>query len=523
MAARLQPSKFPDAKHRSDIRTLKDPDVQARVPLEIFRELWNRGCIEVDNLPMPSLKNATHPVFVRERFQNALTDGQYASIEPAVKLASRFITERSYLDFWVHLVSGVRAERTRTVDGKRITERYIAERDLQRAQTKTRKLLREIAACITWFNTDKAWSNAEPIFNAETFMDRDDMACKRWRKLHNDDSCGSCKYCEAERRGVCAVCRYPYYTEWQREDVLELCKEMGWEGSADQTKAQLVRRLQQEDDLDAITPRTRNEVKVSAETFNGIRIGLHHDVIRHLRECRQKNWTQCEEMRFQFSLAGILVHELAHAFYPYTQRQCWSCNEGEPWWSADEVRYVGGPELGNSWEIWAFGSRVPDVNRARGKQEVALSSSFCRGSWSHVLDTEQTGVSRSHFELVAHELIVLTEYTSSWFQESTWGAIARKGRLAGRPNLEDSVILSYEVTELLDGTTTPGASAYGPRRCSIEEYDYRELVKAGGFQVSSIKDRSMVYGKRYATSQAAKARLKHLKKERGSRVVKPKA
>ena len=308
MATRLQPSMFPDARYRNDIRFLKDPDVQARMPLEVFRELWNRGCIEVDNLPISSLKNAIHPVFTRKRFQNALTDRQYASIEPAVKLASRFITERSYLDFWVHLVSGVSTEWTRTVDRKKVTERYIAERHLKGAQTKTRKLLREMAACITWFNTDKAWSNAEPILNAETFMDRDDMACKRGRKLHNDDTCGRCKYCGAERRGVCTVCRYQYYTEWPRQDVLELCKELEWEGLAGQTKAQLVRRLQQEDDLDTIAPRTRNEVKVPAGTFNDIRIGLHYDVIKHLRGRRRDNWTQCEEMRFQFSLASILVH-----------------------------------------------------------------------------------------------------------------------------------------------------------------------------------------------------------------------
>lgn len=91
------------------------------------------------------------------------------------------------------------------------------------------------------------------------------------------------------------------------------------------------------------------------------------------------------------------------------------------------------------------------------------------------------------------------------------------------------MILRYESPELLNypplnkrDSDLPDVSQYGPRTCTIERYDYPELIKYGGLEVSRIKGRNMVCRSAFRTARAVKAGLRQLEKERESRVVKQK-
>ncbi|KAH9866041.1 hypothetical protein J1614_008605 [Plenodomus biglobosus] len=507
------PSAFPSEKYTDGIKFVQDENFKGRMSLDVFRTLWSRGCVEIDNFPDPDLQNDIHPVFARERFPH-LRDTEYDYIRPATTLASRFIQERNYMGFWLRLCAG-RPE-TRPISGKAGHEFYIGAIDGFLAM-KTAVALEEIAQHITWFNIDRQWSERDPRRVGEVFMDADYEQCQRYKSFHDEVECGSCSYCRAEEHGLCCICRSPDYQDY---------------GEGQQQKAHRVHslggcsRTPEEELIDAFeadvvvsenlaTPSMSANVKVPGAMFKDIRIGLHDDMVKHIRDPKRDSWTRCERLRFQFGLAATLVHELAHPFWYFTQKRCWSCFNPDPWLSETEPRHRDGPEVGISWEYWAFGMRAPDAGRIREFANEPVANIFQRHQWNYSVSTMEAGESNVQHDLVVHNFITPFEFIYSWFQESTWQSIATKGRVAGRPSYRNAVVLRTEAVKFRKSSGSLRRYQFGTRTCAIEPYQYAELVENGGLM--SRARRPWMYGERFATGKQADRRLRQLLTEHNNR------
>jgi hypothetical protein len=497
------------------MKFLKNEKDKGRLSAEVFRQLWDRNCIEVDNLPAENLANAIDPVFARERFAGALTAEEYNFIRPAARLASRFLTAANYIDFWKALTAGRPIARTVRVDGKAVVEYYIRHPPPAAAlQTRTLNMFQSIAPHIQWFNMDREWTDASSDHVAETFMDTDDRDCKRYRALNNNDTCGTCKYCVADAQGRCPICGYREYAHsWNCDQLRELHKSRGLRGYSKMKKAELIAALQTADNLVSTAPSQPRSRGVPVAQFHNIRIGLIPDIIEHIQNRDTDNWTRCEELRFQFALAATLAHELSHAFWYFAQKRCWSCFNDDPWYAQNETRHVNGPEIGNSWEYFAFGTRLPTGGRIRVDRTEGPPNVFSQCQWNYLCATEEAGWSKTDYDIITHDFILPVEYINSWFLESTWQSIAANGREQGRPSINNAVVLRELATKMhQDGS-------YGARTCSIERYTYRQLCDKRGLRGPN---RAWVYGKDLNTARQAQDHRRTLRRERDARPRKTK-
>jgi len=251
---------------------------------------------------------------------------------------------------------------------------------------------------------------------------------------------------------------------------------------------------------------------VPADKLQDMRIGLHADLKKHLVDAEKENWTYCEEVRFQSSVAATLVHELTRAFWAFAQKRCWNCFKEEPWFSKTETRRTK-PEIGESWEHWAFGTRVPTPGRVKMHAREELSNLFSMHQWSYVVATEDAPESRSALDAVQHDFVLPVEYINSRFLESTWANIARKGKVAGRPNHNDTVIVKHEPHK------TKANNTWGSRACTIADYTYQELIAMGGLQ-GSRTNKVRVYGAHWATENEAMKTKRELMAERRAKKAK---
>jgi hypothetical protein len=132
---------------------------------------------------------------------------------------------------------------------------------------------------------------------------------------------------------------------------------------------------------------------------------------------------------------------------------------------------------------------------------------FRMHQWSYVVATEDTPESRSALDAVNHDFVLPVEYINSWFLESTWNNIARKGKVAGRPNHNATVILKHEATKIKTDNT------WGNRSCTIADYTYEELMAMGGLR-GDRKHRARVYGAQGVTEKEAAKRKRRLVADR---------
>ena len=505
----VRPSDFPDEQYPYDIKFLQDMETSGKMDLEVFRELWDRACIEVDNLPDANLRNATHPCFARERFSGYLNDQQYEAIEPAVTLASRLLTDEHYIKFFTTLLLGERTEFTRRVKSTVRREHYFQGPDSwTMTNMRTKIALKAFAPNIKWFGMDETWSAQDAFKVAETFMDRHDRRCKRYQVFNGGLECGTCAYCVAVKRGTCFICGYRDYRRFEGADLREVHKSRGMRGFHGKPVAQLRAELEADDDTRGTCPATPEGIVVPDGKFSDIQIGLHADLKKHLVDKNKEDWTYCEEVRFQFGVAATLVHELTHSFWYFAQKRCWNCFKNDPWFSEEEPKKYD-PEIGNSWEFWAFGTRVPRPGRVRIDADEVLPNLFSQHQWSYVISTEAAGESKSHEDAVKHDFILPVEYINSWFLESTWKTITRLGRLAGRPNHDDSVLLRLEARKVKrDGS-------FGSRKCTLERYSYRDLVANGGLE--GPLRRAWKYGTKWATKPEVEKRIRNFIRQRTSK------
>jgi hypothetical protein len=135
-------------------------------------------------------------------------------------------------------------------------------------------------------------------------------------------------------------------------------------------------------------------------------------------------------VRFQFQVATTLVHELAHAYGNYVSEKCIACGGNEPYWDATErlrSRSIASnfPELGNSWEVWAFGSRMamggsiqPDDGEPTEPYdgEPTEPYAFQRAQWNRASSTD-AGLYK--YKVVSLAVILPVDYTYAWFQQAT--------------------------------------------------------------------------------------------------------
>ncbi|KAJ4372053.1 hypothetical protein N0V83_003826 [Neocucurbitaria cava] len=417
------------------------------------RATWNtlnsRGCIEAENLPECDLMNDTHPIFRREAFTN-ISDDEYERIQPAVTLASRFITEDEYMGFWTHMCTGEVVDDDdrpgyQVIQAATTKKRNKGHKD--DGKVRTRHELEEIAIGLTFFMFDEAWSEVNTTRSAESFFDSVCKNCRRRDDLEDGCQPGECVRCEGnEVRHRCYI-----------------CGEGEQEGPA--------------------TP-----YRTTDEQLSQLQVGLNWHILKHIRKTLDdEDWTPSEELRFQMAVATTLVHELVHMFWYWTGRKCWNCEDAEPWWSRAEEPLLETPELGHSWEYWAFGAPIPEAGQLQTDADQGRPNRFHRVQWNYVRETVAAG--RDLHGAMSHDFIIPVQYINAWFQESTWRAIAKRGRVAGRPNHNDSVITRVQVKELDSADGSWGLCDY-----TVERYDYTTLVARGGFIGEGEGDTKFLYG-----------------------------
>ncbi|KAH7372277.1 hypothetical protein BKA66DRAFT_387498, partial [Pyrenochaeta sp. MPI-SDFR-AT-0127] len=450
---------------------------------DVYDELQRRGCIENDELPPMDLNNPIHKIFRREAFTD-ITDDEYERLFPAVTLASRFITEDEYMGFWTHMCSG------KSVNDKRPGERFRDKWRIQvieknatisdaEALSRTRQEMLAMADNLTFFIIDKEWSKSDYIRGAESFVNLGNRQCRRREDL-GGKGCkrGECSHCDAFHNGRCSACDAKFYEQLTVPKLRELLKSKNIphpHSRQFRKKADLVFALREHDRESGESQKTGMGYRTTNQQLSDLQVGLHWNVLKHIRvTLEDESWTSSEEIRFQLAVAATLCHELVHIFWWWTQRRCWNCEHQDPWWSKEENKFHSGPELGESWEHWAFGSRMGGAGKLHEYDDQEPPSVFERCQWSWTDSTEQGG--HSTHPVLVHDFIFPVEYMNAWFQESTWNSIATHGRKAGRPGHDNIVIMRAQPQELVR------EEVWGPRECIIEQYSYNDLVASGGFK-----------------------------------------
>lgn len=222
-------------------------------------------------------------------------------------------------------------------------------------------------------------------------------------------------------------------------------------------------------------------------------------MIEHIRDDLREFWSEAEELRFQFSVATTLAHEVTHVFWFNTLQHCWTCFSEDPYWHKDEDTFGPAQEIGNSWEYWAFGSRVPVGVRLVPQDSEYEDNGFQRCQWSYIWSTEQAG--RLNHLILDHDYVLPVQYISDWFQESTWRRIKILGRVAGRPNHSQVVIMREEPCDV------DAKDKFDTYECTVEPYDFAQLIALGGF--AEPRASRLAYGTKFENS----TKIKKFKKD----------
>lgn len=165
--------------NRNDIEWNRDNDWRGIMSEEVPRTLQERDCLDMSGAPSCDLQNGIHPIFVAENFIS-LSGQEYIFLRPALTLATRFIIDDEYQDFWLHILYGHTVPRTRQ---KRLEEYVVsdfAQDDLSHRWNGLEAIFATLSERIKFFVKDVAWSEVdrEEGTVGETFPDLEDMSCK---------------------------------------------------------------------------------------------------------------------------------------------------------------------------------------------------------------------------------------------------------------------------------------------------------------------------------------------------------
>ncbi|CAE7001274.1 hypothetical protein PTNB85_09071 [Pyrenophora teres f. teres] len=490
---------------------------------DVYQEFYRRGCVDVDPIPAMDLQNDIHAIFRPEAFRG-LTAEQYTFIRPALTLASRFITDEAYMEYWAHLCSAQRVEDSaRELSGEEDKPGHIlrANPDISanEAVGMARTALAELATNLTFFFFDDVYSSRVKAAG-EAFAGDMHRICRYNEDVHNGCVAGQCRWCDDWPKLRCAGCRGTLYEGETVEELQEAARARELTTKARTTRGLVAALKQQDLANDGIPSQETNGQVPNRDNMSNLQIGLLQQMYQHIQKATsaspQEIWSGSSELRFQFAVATTLCHELVHVFWWWTQRRCLYCERREPWWSGNEEKVLVAPELGEEWEWWALGSRVPAAGKLQETPQEKSPTVFSQSNWCHTFETKTGGFSYVK-GCVSHVYIFPVEWTNSWFQEATWTNICDNGREAGRPTHDNLVILS----EL--GTNMINDDEFDTFKCEIEDYSHPELVAQGGFESEKIKP--ALYGKSKMKSdedilQYMNKLLRKKVEKRNTRVVK---
>ncbi|KAF2709394.1 hypothetical protein K504DRAFT_490902 [Pleomassaria siparia CBS 279.74] len=115
------------------------------------RELHENGCLEVNNLSTPNLRNEIHPIFAKGRWVTGfgqVTHKSYQQMKPALQLASLLLTENPVLPWFQHVTYGHRTEDCSEKPPKVYIAVHKGEHT-SRAKEETRRRLEDMSSFLT--------------------------------------------------------------------------------------------------------------------------------------------------------------------------------------------------------------------------------------------------------------------------------------------------------------------------------------------------------------------------------------
>jgi hypothetical protein len=103
---------------------------------------------------------------------------------------------------------------------------------------------------------------------------------------------------------------------------------------------------------------------------------------------------------------------------------------------------------------------------------------FQRADCNYTVETQSGG--RGYHDSISHQIIFLFKWINEWFLEATWQNITAHGRMPGRPNHDDMVLLYERGITLKDQVNTK--DIFGKFECGLEDYTHPQVVEWGGFE-----------------------------------------
>lgn len=301
-----------------------------------------------------------------------------------------------------------------------VTDPAYSQLDTSTRAKQFHDIFMELSVRIEFFTKDAAWSGHDrkvPIVG-EAFTDPQFAHCSRQSRV-TKRGCGICPDCDWRNYPFCPTCNDRIHDKWERYELYDVCRSYGVLQHTERSHKHLVDHLDGQFNRVGIPPRCTDPniqkldfEKKKANTDGplcNMRIGLLDDI--HTPYTASPAWTDTELCRFYFSLAATLVHELVHALWFLISRRCWRCFRHEPWHSRSEHETSVGAtasELGNAWEYWAFGTRIPCVaTRSEGGKKGVVANVLQKGLFSYVWSTPEAGW------LVNYDIVLPTEWIHS--------------------------------------------------------------------------------------------------------------
>jgi hypothetical protein len=273
---------------------LLDDKSTGRMSTTTYQELHRRNCIQVGDLLSMDLQNPIHEIFRQERFIG-IEDGDYKRLEPALKLASRYITEPEYLKFFTHMNTSTLIDDTRPgvqKPAKNYTIQVleadpVVPLDDPVTVADTQNALLALANTLTFDILDEDDSKADWARAAETFINPDHRRCRRNETMVGRCAIGTCAFHDNHDIARCNVFNRTWYKD---NSVRELRNILADRPTAHnfpgvKLKADLVNVLEDldadEEDENYVPP---SDFRASDAQVSNIQTGLHWDLLKHIRD-----------------------------------------------------------------------------------------------------------------------------------------------------------------------------------------------------------------------------------------------
>jgi hypothetical protein len=275
-----------------------------------YQELHRRNCIQVEGLLPKDLQNPMNEIFRRERFIG-IEDDEYNRLSHALKLASRFITEPEYLNFFTHIRPSTLEDDTRPGVQKSAKDSTVQVLEADPAVSvddsvaiaDTQTALLALANDFTFIILDEDYSKADWERVAETFINTDHRRCSRNETMVGRCATGTCAFHDNHDIARCNVCNATWYKDKFVRELREILTDQptAYNFPGVKLKADLINVLKNldadEEDENYVPP---FDSRASDAKVSNIQTGLHWDLLKHIRNSLEdESWTESEELRFQ--------------------------------------------------------------------------------------------------------------------------------------------------------------------------------------------------------------------------------